>query len=147
MPGRVLIFDDDADLLEVCCIVLRSKNYEVNGCNKCSNILNEVRSFSPDVILMDNWIPESGGVIATQRIKNDLELKRIPVIFFSANEQVEDLATEAGAEFFLQKPFEIDELESVVSKAIAVHRQEGISEIAWAAELWANRKRIRIEQA
>jgi DNA-binding response OmpR family regulator len=129
MPGRILIFDDDTDLLEVCCIVLRSKNYEVSGCNKCDDILNEVRSFSPDVILMDNWIPESGGVKATQQIKNDLELKRIPVIFFSANDQVEDLATEAGAEYFLQKPFEIDELETSVFKAIAVHRQEGISEI------------------
>jgi|SRR6478752_4867839 len=129
MPGRVLIFDDDIDLLEVCSIVLRSKNYEVSGCNKCTDIVKEVKSFSPNVILMDNWIPESGGVIATQQIKNDLELKRIPVIFFSANDRVEDLAAEAGAEFFLQKPFEIDELESAVSKAVAIHRQKGISEI------------------
>ncbi len=129
MPGRVLIFDDDTDLLEVCCIVLRSKNYIVNGCNKCSNILDEARSFSPNVILMDNWIPESGGVIATRQIKDDPELKRIPVIFFSANDRVEELAAEAGAEFFLQKPFEIDELESAVSKAIAIHRQQGMSEI------------------
>ena len=129
MPGRVLIFDDDTDLLEVCGIVLRSKNYVVKGFNKCSDILHEIRSFSPNVILMDNWIPESGGVKATQQIKNDLEFKKIPVIFFSANDRVEDLATEAGAEFFLQKPFEIDELESAVSKAIAIHRQEGISEI------------------
>jgi two-component system cell cycle response regulator DivK len=130
MPGRVLIFDDDADLLEVCGIVLRSKNYVVKGFNKCSDILNEIRSFSPNVILMDNWIPESGGVKATQLIKNDLEFKKIPVIFFSANERVEDLATEAGAEFFLQKPFEIDELETAVSKAIAIHRQESISEFS-----------------
>ena len=123
MPGRVLIFDDDADLLEVCSIVLRSKNHVVNGCNKCSDILNEVRSFSPNVILMDNWIPESGGVIATKQIKSDLELKRIPVIFFSANERVQELAAEAGADFYLQKPFEIGELETVVSKAIAFHYQ------------------------
>jgi DNA-binding NtrC family response regulator len=129
MPGRVMIFDDDTDLLEVCGIVLKSKNYTVNGLNKCNDILNEVRSFSPNVILMDNWIPDAGGVKATQLLKSDLLLKAIPVIFFSANDHVQELATEAGAEFFLQKPFEIDELEDVVSRAVAVHRQAGMSEI------------------
>jgi two-component system cell cycle response regulator DivK len=129
MPGRVMIFDDDVDLLEVCSIVLRTKNFNVLGFNKCSDIVQEVSSFSPNVILMDNWIPDVGGVKATQLLKKDPGLKSIPVIFFSANDRVEDLAAEAGADFFLQKPFEIDELEAMVSKAIAIHRQEGIREI------------------
>ena len=129
MPGRVMIFDDDADLLEVCSIVLKTKNYNVIGINKCSDIIHEVKSFSPNVILMDNWIPDVGGVKATQQLKNNPELKSIPVIFFSANDRVEDLAREAGAEFYLQKPFEIEELEAAVSKAVSVHRQAGISEI------------------
>ena len=129
MPGRVMLFDDDPDLLEVCSIVLKSKNYIVIGLNKCSDIIHEVKSFSPNVILMDNWIPDTGGVKATQLLKNNPELKLIPVIFFSANDQVEELALEAGAEFYLQKPFEIEELEAAVSKAIAIHRQVGISEI------------------
>jgi|SRR5450432_108564 DNA-binding response OmpR family regulator len=129
MPGRVMIFDDDTDLLEVCSIVLKSKNYIVNGLNKCDDIMQEVKAFSPNVILMDNWIPDIGGVKATQQLKNDLELKSIPIIFFSANDRVEELASEAGADFYLQKPFEIEELEATVSKAIAIHRQAGISEI------------------
>jgi DNA-binding response OmpR family regulator len=129
MPGRVMIFDDDADLLQVCSIVLKSKNYSVIGLNKCSDIIHEVKSFSPNVILMDNWIPDVGGVKATQLLKNNPELKSIPVIFFSANDRVEDLAAEAGAEFYLRKPFEIEELETTVSRAISVHRQAGISEI------------------
>jgi CheY-like chemotaxis protein len=123
MPGRVMIFDDDADLLEVCSLVLRSKNYEVHGSNKCNEILSEVKSFSPNVILMDNWIPDSGGVKATQMLKDDPELRSIPVIFFSANDKVRDLFLEAGADFYLQKPFEIDDLENAVSKAVAIHRQ------------------------
>ena len=129
MPGRVMIFDDYTDLLEVCSIVLKTKNYIVIGINKCSDIVHEVKSFSPNVILMDNWIPDVGGVKATQLLKNNPELKSIPVIFFSANDRVKDLALEAGAEFYLQKPFEIEELETAVSKAITIHRQAGISEI------------------
>jgi len=124
-----MIFDDDTDLLEVCTIVLKTKNYEVVGLNKCSDLCHEVKSYSPDVILMDNWIPDVGGVKATQLLKNNPDLKAIPVIFFSANDRVQDLALEAGAEFYLQKPFEIDELETIVSKAIAIYRQAGIKEI------------------
>jgi len=122
MAGRIMIFDDDTDLLEVCGIVLKSKNYEVRGVNKCNDILTDVKSFSPAVILMDNWIPDAGGVKATREIKNDLLLKAIPVIFFSADDHVQQLAAEAGAEFYLQKPFDIDELETVVSKAMVMHR-------------------------
>src|SRR5712675_1414693 len=113
MSGRVMIFDDDTDLLKVCSIVLKAKNYEVFGYHKCNDIVQEVKSHSPDVILMDNWIPDTGGVKATQQIKNDVLLKSIPVVFFSANDSVQELAAEAGADFFLRKPFEIDELENV----------------------------------
>lgn len=130
MPGRVMIFDDDTDLLEVCRIVLKSKNYIVSGLNKCNDIILEVKSFSPNVILMDNWIPDTGGVKAIQLLKNDLELNSIPVIFFSANDRVQDLAVEAGAEFFLQKPFEIDELETTISKAILIHRKAALAKSA-----------------
>jgi CheY-like chemotaxis protein len=128
MPGRVMIFDDDTDLLEVCGIVLRSKNYVVSGFNRCNDIVQEVKSFLPDVILMDNWIPDTGGVTATRQIKNDISLRSIPVIFFSANDHVQELAQEAGAEFFLQKPFDIEELESAVSKAVAIHRESPVGQ-------------------
>jgi DNA-binding NtrC family response regulator len=129
MPGLVMIFDDDTDLLEVCSIVLRSKSYEVIGFHKCNDILNEAKIHSPNVILMDNWIPDSGGVKAIQLIKNDKFLRSIPVVFFSAHDNVQELAAEAGADFYLQKPFEIDELENVISRAVSKHLQTGIKEL------------------
>src|SRR4051794_21294339 len=112
MPGRVMIFDDDTDLLEVCTIVLRSKQFEVVGRNRCNDIIGQVAEYRPDVILMDNWIPDIGGVKATQLLKTQESWRHIPVIFFSANSNVEDLAAEAGADMYLQKPFEIDDLEN-----------------------------------
>lgn len=123
MPARVMIFDDDIDLLEVCSIVLKSKNYEVYGFHKCTDILKEVKMYSPDVILMDNWIPDSGGVRATQEIKRDALFRSIPVVFFSAHDSIQELASEAGADFYLQKPFEIDELENVIARAVRIHHQ------------------------
>jgi CheY-like chemotaxis protein len=120
MSVRILILDDDNDLLEVISIVLSSKNYLVQCKNDCQHIEETVASIRPDVILMDNWIPDIGGVKATQKLKANPATSHIPVIFFSANHQVAELASEAGADCYLQKPFEIGDLEDVVAKALGM---------------------------
>ena len=50
--------------------------------------IDKVSGILPDVILMDNWIPDDGGIIATQTLKKIEELKNIPVIYFSANSDI-----------------------------------------------------------
>lgn len=115
---KVLIYDDDTDLLEVCSLILQSKNFEVVTKDKCTSILNDLTEHQPDVVLMDNWIPDTGGVKATRLIKESEKFKHIPVIFFSANNDVSDLAIQAGADYALQKPFDITELENMVANAV-----------------------------
>ena len=118
MNNRVIIYDDDADLLEVCSLILASRNFEVITKDKCTELLADLEQHQPGVVLMDNWIPDVGGVKATQIIKESKEFKHIPVIFFSANNNVSELAREAGADFCLHKPFDIVDLENIVSNAI-----------------------------
>jgi two-component system cell cycle response regulator DivK len=118
MAKRVLIFDDDTDLLEVCSLILTAKNFEVIIRDKCTEIINDVQNFNPDVIIMDNWIPDIGGVKATRMVKDSETLRHIPVIFFSANSNVNELAAEAGADYCLQKPFDITQLEDMVANAV-----------------------------
>jgi DNA-binding response OmpR family regulator len=117
MPKKVMIFDDDTDLLEICALILTAKNYEVILRDRCSEIINDVSVHQPDVILMDNWIPDIGGVKAIRLLKSYPQYANIPVIFFSANNNVSDLAKEAGADYSLQKPFDISELENMVGNA------------------------------
>jgi len=113
-----MIFDDDTDLLEVCSLILTAKNFKVIAKDKCTDIVNDVLMHKPDVILMDNWIPDMGGVKATRLLKTSENLHHIPVIFFSANNNVAELAAEAGADYALQKPFDITELEEMVANAV-----------------------------
>ena len=113
-----MIYDDDADLLEVCCLILQSKNFEVITKDRCSEILSDLNKHQPDVVIMDNWIPDLGGIKATRLIKSSEKFQHIPVIFFSANNDISALSTEAGADYSLQKPFDITELESMVLNAI-----------------------------
>ena len=113
-----MIYDDDTDLLEVCSLILKSKNFEVITKDRCSDILTDLNEHQPDVVLMDNWIPDLGGIKATRLIKSSEKFQHIPVIFFSANNDISNLSTEAGADYFLQKPFDIAELESIVVNAV-----------------------------
>lgn len=112
-----MIFDDDVDLLGICSLILTAKNFEVILREKCTHVLQDVNEHLPDVILMDNWIPDTGGVVATRSLKADPRFAKIPVIFFSANNNVSELASEAGADYSLQKPFDITELENIIIEA------------------------------
>lgn len=113
-----MIYDDDTDLLEVCTLILQSKNFDVITKDRCTSILDDLNEHQPDVILMDNWIPDQGGIKATRLIKASEQFNHIPVIFFSANNDVAEMAIEAGAEYSLQKPFDITELENIVANAV-----------------------------
>jgi DNA-binding response OmpR family regulator len=118
MAKRVLILDDDLDILQICTIVLKKKGFDVSTLNNSNQVVEQVKNYRPDVILMDNWIPGPGGIEATRTLKMDSATQDIPVIFFSANSNVTQLAQEARADYFLQKPFDISELEGIVQLAI-----------------------------
>lgn len=118
MAKRILIFDDDIDILSICTYILEEQGWEVHTSPHCNNIESTVRGIKPDVILMDNWIPDTGGVVATQLLKGQDDLKNIPVIYFSANNDIQSLAKQAGADNFLEKPFDLNELEEVINKMV-----------------------------
>ncbi len=117
MKKRVLIFDDDADILEACSIVLEASGFEVAMQNSCEDIIFKVRDFGPDVILMDNKIAPSGGIRASQEIRASAEHAGLPIVFFSANQDVARLAAEAGADYFIEKPFDLDVLVRLLNQA------------------------------
>jgi len=118
MSIKVIIFDDDRDILLVTSVILQRKGYEVECREDCSNLHEVLTSFQPQVILMDNWMPDMSGVEAIRNIKSNEAFKHIPVIFFSANSNVEELAREAGADSLLKKPFDIMELQQMIAKLV-----------------------------
>ncbi len=125
MPKKVLIFDDDEDILAICTYILEEQGWEVSTFSNCNNVIEKVESIMPEVIFMDNWIPDSGGIVATQAIKQQEHLKHIPVIYFSANNDIKSLAKQAGADSFLAKPFDLEELENIVNQVSTPHSPTG----------------------
>lgn len=117
-----MIFDDDDDIQSICTYILEQDGWQVSVYGNCAGLIDHITAFKPSVILMDNWIPDEGGVIATQRIKSTEDTKFIPVIYFSANSDIESLAKTAGADMFLPKPFDLDALKEIVNRAF--HRPQ-----------------------
>ena len=122
--GKVLIFDDDKDILELCSLILSRRGFVTSGETSCKDVIHKIQEVKPDVILMDNWIPDIGGIQATKLIKRNPATQDIPVIFFTANNNVENLSHEAGADYFLQKPFDIVQFEGLVRQAINARLEE-----------------------
>ncbi|WP_411274767.1 response regulator [Daejeonella sp.] len=115
---RVLICDDDVTISEVVAIILVDSNLaEVYTIPDCDNIIEKIEELKPSLIFMDNKIPTHGGVVATQTIKSHPVHKSIPVVYFTASQDIDELAENAGADYTLSKPFSITELEEVVNKA------------------------------
>ncbi|WP_262151873.1 response regulator [Chryseobacterium foetidum] len=113
---KILIFDDDTTILEVVTIIFEENGYDVEISETSHDILERVESFRPDLILMDNWIPNIGGVEATKKLKNHADFRSIPVIYVTANNDIAKLAKEAGADDFVAKPFNLDDIEEKVAK-------------------------------
>ncbi|MGV4413474.1 response regulator [Chryseobacterium sp. T1] len=115
---KIMIFDDDTVILEVISILFEDAGYDVEISETSHDILEKVAAYRPDVILMDNWIPNIGGVEATKLLKNHEEFNSIPVIYVTANSDIAALAANANADDYLAKPFDLDDLEGKITKFI-----------------------------
>ncbi|UOE36950.1 MULTISPECIES: response regulator [Chryseobacterium] len=116
MKKRILIFDDDQSILDVFKIIFGENGYDVEISKTSHDILERVREFTPDLILMDNWIPEIGGIGALKLLKSCENYRNIPVIYISANSDISSLAKSAQANDFIAKPFDLNKLERMVEK-------------------------------
>jgi two-component system cell cycle response regulator DivK len=114
---RVLVCDDDLDIVDILDFILTDSGWDVYTSYTVDNIIEKVENAQPSVIIMDNWIPGVGGIEATQTIKNHPIFKNIPVVYLTANNDIESLAERAGADLSLPKPFDLDVLAKVVEKA------------------------------
>lgn len=118
MQKCILIYDDDLEILTVCKVILDKENYRVETIANCENIIQDINNVKPDIILMDLWIPKIGGENAIKLMHEHKEIKHIPVILFSANDEIEKVSKRINANGFLRKPFDILELKETIESQI-----------------------------
>jgi len=109
MEKKILVVDDDLDLLDMTSLILKKDGHNVITLQDSNNIVNEVKKAEPDVILLDLWMPGVEGDEAINMLRHDDETKSIPVILFSAYPRLHKIAEELNVSF-LSKPFDLQEL-------------------------------------
>ena len=118
MVKRILVFDDDKDISSIIRYILEEKGWEVLCSLSSNDAIEKIKTIQPTIIMMDNNIPDLGGVAITQQIKREKDLQHIPVIFFTASSDAQTLAKEAGADACLAKPFDLVKLYSVIESLL-----------------------------
>jgi len=122
--GRVLVVDDEAANVELIVRRLEGNGYETVTANNGHDAIAMALKEQPDLILMDIMMPGLDGWQATRLLKSDPKTANIPVVFVTARDRPEDVATgfEVGAVMYVNKPVEPVELFARVRNAIFMKR-------------------------
>lgn len=109
---KILIVDDEVDLVETLRFPLEMEGYQILVSYNGEDGLNKARSENPDLIILDLMLPKLDGYKVCRLLKFDEKYKHIPIIMLTARTQEKDkiLGIETGANEYITKPFEIDEL-------------------------------------
>jgi len=113
---RILLVDDDPDLLRALRLRLRANNYEVATASDGYAAIASAQKERPALIILDLGLPVGDGFVVRDRLQNSDALSGVPVIVLSARDPQnnEEKALKAGAAAFFQKPADNDELLNVI---------------------------------
>jgi DNA-binding response OmpR family regulator len=115
MSKKILIAEDDEGILEAMKIMLELEDYEVKT-TVDGKAIHDMKEELPDLLLLDIWMSGMDGRDICKYLKSQEHTKHIPIILMSASKETEKTAREVGADDFLAKPFELDELVAMVEK-------------------------------
>ncbi len=120
MPKKVLIVEDDPGVSRFFSFSLESEGYEVSTAMNGLEGLNKARAELPDVIILDIMLPGLDGFEVCHRLRSDPKTARIPIVMTSAKGQEVDreMALKVGANRFLNKPVEYEDLIDAVKGVI-----------------------------
>ncbi len=116
--GSVLMVDDEPEILQATALRLRAAGYRTQSAPDAATGIAAAASNQPDLILMDVRMPQQDGLSALADLKRRPDTVAIPVVMLSASVVDEEAALDAGARFFLRKPYRSETLLTAVRTAI-----------------------------
>src|SRR5258706_4691216 len=113
MP-KILIIDDDISTTLLIDNIFSKEGYEIRTVNISTNTIPEALLFRPDLIILDLMMPDTDGIETCKALKANSELRKTPILMFSAMGDVKRKveAFNAGARDFITKPVHVEELKS-----------------------------------
>jgi DNA-binding response OmpR family regulator len=118
MNNKILIVDDDINILEPLSLIIELEGYQVLSISKGEETYETVGTFKPDLLLLDILMSGSDGRDICRKLKSLEKTKNLPVILMSAHPTAKADAWKCGADDFIAKPFETNDLITKISHLV-----------------------------
>lgn len=115
MSKKILVADDDPAIVDSIQMILEDEGYEVDTTVNGEAVYKMEKDY-PHLLLLDIWMSGQDGREICKYLKKNPHTKHIPIVMISASREIEKSAKESGADDFLAKPFDIDDLLEKVKK-------------------------------
>jgi len=119
---RILIADDEKDVLNILQKRLKNSNYDVNAATTGKEAIDLARSEKPDLMLLDIMLPDTDAYTLISSIKEDKTLKDVPILLITGKElilgTIEQRASELGVCGYLMKPFSFEDILARIKEVI-----------------------------
>lgn len=119
MLKRILVLDDNQDILDIVHETLAYENFEVKSITKSDEVIPYIESFNPNLVILDYRVAGVNGGEICRLIKADNRFSSIPVIIFSAYINTESELFAYGCDAIINKPFDLNELVEKVNTLVA----------------------------
>jgi len=127
--GRILVVEDDPDISNMLRIYFDSQGYEVLVASRGQDALETCRRKLPNIIVLDIMLPDIDGYEVCRRLRSNLRTSHIPVLFLTQKDERSDkiAGLELGADDYITKPFDIEELKWRVQNALKRAQYENLT--------------------
>lgn len=128
--ARLLIVEDDFDISNMLRIYFAGQNYEVDTAPRGSDALEKTRHNLPHLIVLDIMLPDIDGFEVCRILRTNTRTSHVPIIFLTQKDERSDKlqGLELGADDYITKPFDIEELKLRVQRAIARAEQQSLTD-------------------
>jgi len=126
---RMMIVEDDADISNMLRIYFQSQDYEVAVAQRGEDALDMCRQQLPHIIVLDIMLPDMDGYDVCRELRSNLRTSHIPIIFLTQKDERSDKihGLELGADDYITKPFDLEELKLRVKNAMARAQYESLT--------------------
>ena len=130
MLGRILVVEDDPDIANMLRIYFSGQDYQVEVASRGSDALDMCRKQLPDVVVLDIMLPDMDGYTVCRQLRTTTRTSHVPIIFLTQKDERSDriAGLELGADDYVTKPFDIEELKLRVKGAIRQHQRMNMTD-------------------
>lgn len=129
IKGRILVVEDDPDISNMLKIYFSAQGYEVAVAGRGNDALDRTRKQLPSVIVLDIMLPDIDGYEVCTRLRKTMRTSHVPIIFLTQKDERSDriAGLELGADDYITKPFDIEELRLRVQGAMRRAERESLT--------------------